>query len=116
MPSRLILGAITLAAAQAHAGNFATCILDKAPGTANDVAASAVYQVCKSKHPGGIEAVAQGSGRGFFSYDSGAECTAKKAAETRSNRAAYMIGASCRKLYEEPNPFLDPGYGNDLVK
>ena len=86
-------------AAPAWAANFATCILDKMPGTQNDVAAQAIYQVCKSKH-GGIEAVAQGSGRGLFGYDSGAECTAKLANDTRSSQAAHMIGAACRKLYE----------------
>lgn len=104
-----------LAAAPAFAANFATCLLDKLPGTQNDVAAQAVYQVCKSKH-GGLQAVAQGSGRGMFGYDSGAECTAKKAADTRSNQAAHMIGAACRKLYDEPNPFLDPNYGSSLLK
>lgn len=41
----------------AFAANFATCLLDKLPGTANDVAAQAVYQVCLAEHPGGIEAV-----------------------------------------------------------
>lgn len=78
---------------------FAACLLDKLPGTQNDVAAQAIYQVCNSKH-GGIQTVAQGSGRGLFGYDSGAECTAKKAGDTRSNQAAYMIGVACRRLYE----------------
>ena len=91
---------LLLAAAPAWAGNFATCILDKMPGTQNDVAANAVYQVCNSKH-GGLQTVAQGSGRGLFSYDSGAECTAKKAGDTRSSQAAHMIGVACRKLYDE---------------
>lgn len=90
-----------LAAAPAFAANFATCLLDKMPGTQNDVAAQAIYQVCNSKH-GGIQTVAQGSRRSLFGYDSGAECTAKKAADTRSNQAAHMIGAACRKLYDEP--------------
>ena len=54
-----------------------------------------------SENPGGIEAVAQGSGRGWFGFKSGAECTAKKAAQTRSNRAAVLVGVSCRKLYDE---------------
>ena len=95
---------LVLAAAPAFAANFATCVLDKMPGTQNDVAAVAIYQVCRAKH-GSIETVAQGSGRGIFSPDSGAECTAKKAGDTRSNRAAFLIGAACRKLYDEPNPF-----------
>ena len=99
---RLLPIALLLATcAPAWAANCATCILDKMPGTQNDVAASAIYQVCQSKH-GSIQTVAQGSGRGMFGYDSGAECTAKKAGDTRSTRAAYMIGVACRKLYDEP--------------
>ena len=93
-------------AAPAWAGNFATCILDKMPGTQNDVAAQAIYQVCNSKH-GGLQTVAQGSGRGLFGYDSGAECTAKLANDTRSNQAAHMIGAACRKLYDEDGPWMN---------
>ena len=94
-----LIALLFAACAPAWAANYATCILDKMPGTQNDVAAQAIYQVCNSKH-GGIQTVAQGSGRGLFGYDSGAECTAKLASETRSNQAAYMIGAACRKLYE----------------
>lgn len=85
---------------------FAACLLDKLPGTQNDVAAQAIYQVCNSKH-GGIQTVAQGSGRGLFGYDSGAECTAKVAADTRSNQAARMIGVVCRKLYDEDGPWMN---------
>ena len=93
----------------AFAANFATCILDKMPGTQNDIAAHGTMQVCLSKNPGGIEAVAQGSGRGVFGFDSGAECTAKKAGDTRSQRAAVLIGIACRKLYDESEieRFLD---------
>ena len=99
---RRFLALLLLAASPAWAANFATCILDKAPGVANDTAAQAVYQVCMSEHTGGILAVPQGSGRGFFGFSSGAECTAKKAGETRSNRAAQLVGVACRRLYDEP--------------
>lgn len=84
------------------AANYATCILDKLPGTQNDVAAQANMQVCLSKYPGGIKSVPQGQGRGLFGFDSGAECTAKKASDTRSNRAAVLMGIACRQLYDEP--------------
>ena len=97
---------LVAASAPAFAANYATCILDKMPGVANDVAARAVYQVCKKEHPGSLNAVVQGSGRGFFGYNSGAECTAKKASDTRSQQAAHMIGAACRKLYDEDGPWL----------
>jgi len=102
MPARWIFATLALAASPAYAANFATCLLDKLPGTQNDVAAQAVYQVCIGEHAGGMDAVAQGSGRGLFGFGSGAECTAKKASETRSNQAAAMVGVACRKLYDEP--------------
>lgn len=98
---RLLILAALLASAPAFAGNFATCLLDKLPGTQNDVAAQAVYQVCLADHPGGLQAVAQGSGRGVFGYKSGAECLAAKGKDTRSNRAAVLVGVACRKLYDE---------------
>ncbi|PIG09614.1 hypothetical protein [Comamonas sp. 26] len=101
---RVLLGGslLALVAAQAQAANYATCLLDKLPGTQNDVAAQANMQVCLGKYPGGIEAIIQGQGRGLLGFNSGAECTAKKAGDTRSNRAAVLIGVACRKLYDEP--------------
>jgi len=106
----------TATTASAMAANYATCVLDKAPGLQNDTAAQAVYQVCIAENPGGIEAVPQGSGRGVLGFKSGAECTAKKAADTRSNQAAYMVGIACKRLYDEPNPFNDPNLGKELLK
>lgn len=89
----------------ALAANYATCILDKAPGAVNDIAAQAVHQVCLKENPGGIQAVPQGSGRGLMGYSSGAECVVAKAKDTRSNQAAAMIGVSCRRLYDEDGPW-----------
>ncbi len=118
MISRVLtgMGLVLGIAAPAMAANFATCLLDKLPGTANDVAAQAVYQVCRVEHPGGLDAVAQGSGRGMFGFKSGPECTAKKAGDTRSSQAAHMIARACKKLYDEQNPFADPNYGKDLLR
>lgn len=113
---RLLPLFVVLTSAPAWASNYATCILDRMGKAQNDVAASAVHQVCSAEHPGGLDAVAQGSGRGFFGFKSGAECTAKKAGDTRSNQAAAMVGAACRRLYDEPNPFLDPNLGKNLLK
>lgn len=50
--------------------DYAQCILEKVPGVQNDAAASAAHQVCLSKFPGGLALVKQGSGRGFFGFDS----------------------------------------------
>ena len=91
----LLLAAV---AGPAFAANYATCILDKMPGVVNDVAANAVYRVCVDKHPGDVE---QGAGRGFFGYASSTECIAAKAKDTRSARAAQIIGFACKKLYDE---------------
>lgn len=115
---RAMLGGAVLAlvAAQAQAANYATCILDKAPGAVNDIAAQAVHQICLKANPGAIQAVPQGSGRGIMGYNSGAECVVAKAKDTRSNQAAAMIGVSCRRLYDEPNPFSDPNFGKDRQK
>lgn len=99
---RPILATLLLACAPAFAADYATCMLDRAPAVANDTAAYAVHQICLSEYPGGIQAVAQGSGRGMFGFKSGAECTAKKAGETRSNQAAVFVGVACRKLYDIP--------------
>lgn len=84
----------------AAAADYASCLLDKLPGTQNDVAAHAAHQLCVAKFPGGLQAVKQGSGRGFFGYDSGAECTFEKSADTPSRRAGMLIGAACKRLYD----------------
>lgn len=82
------------------AGNFATCILDKMPGVQNDPTALATYKACKDKYGGALESVEKGSGRGMFSYQSGAECASDKGAKTQSQAAGQMIYAACAKLYD----------------
>ncbi len=101
---KAILAFVLALPTAAHA-DFAECILEKVSGVQNDAAAGAAYQVCLSKFPGGLTSVKQGSGRGLFGYDSGAECTLDRAGKTGSQRAATMINAACRKLYDEPNFF-----------
>lgn len=96
---------IALGASSVLAANYATCLIDKLPGTQNDTAAQAVHQLCVTEHPGGLQAVPQGNGRGLFGFSSGAECTVKKAGDTRSNRAAQLIGVACRRLYDEDAPW-----------
>ncbi|MFK8398184.1 hypothetical protein M2D07_006695 [Pseudomonas sp. BGr12] len=89
----------------ASASDFATCLLDELPGAQNDNVAYAAAQVCGSKFPARYDGVAQGSGRGFFGYDSGAECALAKSKDTRSSRAAGMIRVACNKLYDKANFF-----------
>jgi len=108
---------VILAPAVANAGNFATCILDKTPGVQNDAAAYATNKVCMEKYPGGMASVEKGSGRGFLSFDSGAECAAKKAAGTPSLIGGRLIYNACIALYDKPEPWLEykGGVFDDLV-
>jgi len=104
---------LVLVSAFAQAGDHATCILDKMPGMQNDAAAYAVSTLCLQKNPGGFSVIEQGSGRGLFSYDSGAECAAKKAAGTPSLIGGRLIYVACNKLYDKPKPQV--GMFDDLV-
>lgn len=103
---RLIVLLVLFLPTFAHAGNTATCVLDKMPGVQNDATAAAIYQLCVREH-GALLSVDPGSGRGWFSYESGVECAADKAKETSSQRGAMMIRVSCNRLYDKPLPELD---------
>jgi hypothetical protein len=85
----------------ARTSDFATCLLSKLPGVANDAATHATAQLCLNDHPGGMQSVAQGVGVGKSTYKSGAECTAELARDTRSEQAAQLINAACRRLFDE---------------
>ena len=97
-PAALLL--LTLAAPGAFAGNYATCLPDKLEGVQNDQAARSAIRLCLREHPGGLQSVEQGSGRGFFGYDSGDECALDKASDTRSNVAGYQTRIACYRLYD----------------
>ena len=94
-------------AGQAQAANYATCLLDKLPGTMNDQTASAIRNICSDKYSNDAP---QGSGRGMFSYKSGSECLAAKGKDTRSARSVQLMSWACNRLYDEPNFFdqFDP--------
>ncbi len=91
----------------ASASNYATCLLDKLPGLENDNAAYAAVQVCTGNYPKRFDPIPQGSGRGFFGYDSGAECALDKSGDTRSQTASYQIRVACNRLYDEPGDLFD---------
>lgn len=100
---KIIIAAIFVAfSSSATAGNYATCLLKNLPGLQNEAAANAAIKLCMSEHPGGINSVPQGDGRGFLGYKSGAECAMKKAGETRSQLAGNGIYLACRRLYDAP--------------
>lgn len=105
MNLNILVLCVILVPGVANAGNFATCILDKTPGVQNDAAATATNKVCIDKYPGGFAGVEKGSGRGFLSFDSGAECAAKKAAGTPSLIGGQLIYAACIALYDKPKPW-----------
>jgi hypothetical protein len=89
------------APAATKSSDFASCLLGKLPGVANDAAAHATAQLCLSDHPGGMKSVAQGAGVGKSAYKSGAQCTAELARDTRSEEAAQLISAACRRMFDE---------------
>lgn len=99
---------LMLLSGSAMAANFATCILDKMPGSANQAMHAAVIQLCLAEHPAGNSGVVKGSGRGWLGFSSGSACTVKKAAGTPFGMSAGAIAFACRCLYDEPNPFEKP--------
>lgn len=112
MNSARVLFAVSalIFSARSTAEDFANCIINKMQGIQNDSAAYAVLQLCKERNADGLDGVKQGAGRGLFSFDSGNECTVKKAGNVRSVQAANFIGLACRKLYDPPVLFdLAPG-------
>lgn len=115
MKKLLITAALLAFSGLAQAGNFATCLLDELPGVQNNNAAGAAYQVCSARYPERYSGVEQGSGRGFFGFDSGAECALKKARNTHSQNAAGMIRVACNRLYDEPVP-ADAAYWKQFRK
>lgn len=95
-----------IAAPAMAADNFAECIIAKMPGVQNDAVAGAIARTCLAEHPGGIDAVKQGSGRGFFGYDSGNECIIKKGEKIISRIGGNLLTGSCNKLYDPDGPWL----------
>lgn len=102
MGIRWIFAALTLAAAPAWAANYATCILDKMPGTQNGAVYAAVFQTCGQEHPSRYSGVEKGSGRGIFGFSDGNACILKKAASTPYQPSAAAISVACRCLYDKP--------------
>ena len=98
----VLLGALVAFAASARPENQSECVLDKMPGVKTDGEAAAIWKSCVEKF-GSPRDVKQGSGRGLFGYDSGDECTDKKADGTPSRTGVTMIRTACRKLYDDPN-------------
>ena len=87
----------------AIAGDFADCILDKMPGTANGATQAAIFRTCSKDHPGGYTEVKKGSGRGLFGFSDPDSCTIKKSRDTVFQPAATAIAIACNCLYKEPD-------------
>lgn len=100
-----------VAAPSMAAENFAECIIERMPGVQNDAVAGAIARACLAEHPGGIDAVPQGSGRGWFSYKSGNECIIKKGEKVISRIGGNLLTGSCIKLYDP----VQPGLFDDLI-
>jgi len=72
------------------------------PGVQNNATAFVVLKLCRTQYPDVYNGVLQGSGRGWFSYNSGAECTIKKSSSTPDQIAGYQILRACNCLYNAP--------------
>ena len=94
--------AAVFVATAAHAGNYAECILDKMPGTANASAAFAVARSCANEYQGQYGTVERGSRLGLFGFKDPEACIIKKSRDTAQPNAALMIAAACRCIYAEP--------------
>jgi hypothetical protein len=84
------------------AAKNAKCLIDNLPNVESDSAVWSIYDGCYTENPSKLELVKQGSGRGLFGYNSGAECVRKKAAATRNKTAAALIVEACERLYDKP--------------
>lgn len=93
---------LLLFAGPIYAANYATCILDKMPGTANQPTHAAVVNSCTHAHPGRYSDIAQGSGRGLFGYSDGNSCTITRAKDTVFAISSMQIAQACRCLYDAP--------------
>jgi hypothetical protein len=100
--SSTLLWSLVLAFPSAHAANYATCVLDKMPGTQNFAVHQAVVRECLASYPTGFLDSIKGSGRGIFGFSGRDSCIKKKAANTSFNAAAGAISAACHCLYEKP--------------
>ena len=87
----------------AYASDYASCILDRMPGSANNAITTAVTQTCLRENPGAYYKVERGSGLGIFGYNDAQACTLKKAKDTIEQRAAMLIAMACRCLYDTPD-------------
>lgn len=97
---------LVAAPAIAAGSNFAECIIDRMPGAQNDAVAGAIARTCLAEHPGGITAVPQGSGRGWFGYESGNECIIKKGEKIVSRMGGNLLTEACNRLYDQAAPWL----------
>lgn len=94
------------------ADNFAECVIDRMPGVQNDAVALAISRTCLAEHPGGIDAVKQGSGRGdWFGYNSGNECVIKKGEKVASRVGGNLLTGACNKLYDPAPMTIDQFLG-----
>lgn len=102
MSLKIALLSISFVAMPAMAGNFATCLLDKMPGSVNGATHAAIMRTCLGEFPGGFTGVVRGSGRGIFGFKDENACVIKKAKDTTFQSSAGAISAACHCLYKQP--------------
>lgn len=59
-----------------------------------------MVRTCLQAHPGAFAVVTKGSGRGLLSFADPETCIIDKAQGTTNQRAAFLMAAACRCLYD----------------
>jgi hypothetical protein len=88
----------------AHAGlfgpsNYWECILDRLPGTQNDILASQIQMNCLKDFPDTGPVIGKDKVGGLISVPHADDCTMKYEKNTASFFAAQMIYAACHQVY-----------------
>lgn len=82
--------------------NFPECVLSRLPSAANDTVALEIASQCSRAFP--VNAPVEKQTGLLGAFNSGSECTLKKAKNTNSALASRIIRVQCYRLYERETP------------
>ena len=105
--AKAALFACLLAASQAQAANYGTCLIDNLKGVKNAQATNAALKMCKQKYPDQYFEVQRGSERSTFGYSTPEQCVLGSARDIASTQAANLVRQACDCLYTPPRDKYD---------
>ncbi|MFG5777981.1 hypothetical protein ACFIQF_12980 [Comamonas sp. J-3] len=105
--AKAALLACLLAASQAQAANYGTCLIDNLKGVKNAQATNAALKMCKQKYPDQYYEVQRGSERSTFGYSTPEQCVLGSARDITSTQAANLVRQACDCLYTPPRDKYD---------